>query len=132
MLETESVQLSQIGQIAIPVQDVARATAFYRDCLGLRLLYEVPGPMSFFDAGGVRLMVSRASAPEFDHAASILYFRVPDIAAAHRQLAARGVAFRQAPHKAADLGTHELWLAFFDDGEGSMHALLSEVPAGSS
>src|SRR5512138_1815218 len=127
MIETQ-LRLAEIGQIAIPVRDVARATAFYRDRLGLRLLFEVPGPMSFFDAGGVRLMLSRASAPEFDHAASILYFRVPDIAAAHRQLAARGVAFRQAPHKAADLGTHELWLAFFEDSEGSVLALMAEVP----
>jgi len=128
MLQPDTVQLSQIGQISIPVQDVARATAFYRDRLGLRLLFEVPGPMSFFDAGGVRLMLSLASDPAFDHPASILYFRVADIAEAHRQLSARGVVFRQPPHKAADLGTQELWLAFLDDGEGSVHALLSEVP----
>jgi methylmalonyl-CoA/ethylmalonyl-CoA epimerase len=127
MRAEEGVRLSEIGQIAVPVKDVARATAFYRDALGLRLLFEVPGPMSFFDAGGVRLMLSLASEAAYDHPSSILYFRVPDIGAAHRQLAARGVPFIQPPHKVADLGTHELWLAFFGDGEGSTHALLSEV-----
>ncbi|NJD11256.1 MAG: VOC family protein [Gemmatimonadetes bacterium] len=130
MSQTESVRLSAIGQIAVPVQDVARATAFYRDVLGLRLLFEAPGPLSFFDAGGVRLMLSLASHPEFDHPSSILYFRVADIAEAHRQLSARGVVFRQPPHQAADLGTHLLWLAFFADGECSTHALLSEVAVG--
>ena len=121
-------RLSELGQIAVPVKDVARATAFYRDALGLRLLFEAPGPLAFFDAGGVRLMLALPSAPAFDHPASILYFRVPDIVEAHAQLAGRGVVFMQPPHRAADLGTHELWLAFFEDGEGSIHALLSEIP----
>jgi catechol 2,3-dioxygenase-like lactoylglutathione lyase family enzyme len=127
MVEAESVRLSEIGQIAVPVKDVARATLFYRDKLGLRFLFDTPNPMSFFDAGGVRLMLSLASERKYDHPSSILYFRVPDIGEAHRQLSERGVAFSQAPHKVADLGTHELWLAFFEDGEGSTHALLSEV-----
>lgn len=127
MLEAQA-RLSEIGQIAIPVRDVARATAFYRDVLGLRLLFEAPGPLSFFDAGGIRLMLSLPSDAEFDHPASVLYFRVADIGEAHRQLAARGVAFRQGPHRVAELGTHELWMAFFEDGEGSVHALMSEVP----
>ena len=127
MLEAEAVQLSQIGQIAVPVHDVARATAFYRDALGLRLLFEAPGPLAFFDAGGVRLMLSLPSDEAQDHPASILYFRVADIGEAHRQLGARGVAFSQPPHKVAELGTHELWLAFFEDGEGSTHALMAEV-----
>jgi methylmalonyl-CoA/ethylmalonyl-CoA epimerase len=72
-------------------------------------------------------MLTLASEPKYDHPSSILYFRVPDIVEAHRQLSERGVAFNRAPHKVADLGTHELWLAFFEDGEGSTHALLSEV-----
>jgi len=129
--QADVVRLSEIGQLAIPVKDVARATAFYRDALGLRLLFEVPGPMSFFDAGGVRLMLSLPSAAEFDHPSSILYFRVSDIAEAHRQLEGRGVVFVRPPHRVAELGTHELWLAFFEDGEGSTHALMSEVPVGS-
>jgi catechol 2,3-dioxygenase-like lactoylglutathione lyase family enzyme len=127
MSEGEILRLGQIGQIAIPVKDVARATAFYRDRLGLPLLFEAPGPLSFFDAGGVRLMLSLPSEAKFDHPASILYFRVPDIGAAHQELAGRGVAFLQEPHKVAELGPVDLWLAFFEDGEGSTHALLSEV-----
>jgi methylmalonyl-CoA/ethylmalonyl-CoA epimerase len=124
----DGIGLAEIGQIAVPVKDVARATAFYRDVLGLRFLFEAPNPLSFFDAGGVRLMLSVASEAKYDHPSSILYFRVADIGEAHRQLAARGVAFSQGPHKVAELGTYDLWLAFFEDGEGNTHALLSEVP----
>ena len=56
---TAPVSLSTIRQIAINVKDLARATAFYRDTLGMKLLFEFPG-MAFFDAGGVRLYLGKA------------------------------------------------------------------------
>ena len=55
--------LNRIGQIALGVQDVDRAEAFYRDALGLRLLYRF-GDLTFFDCCGVRLLLEKASAPE--------------------------------------------------------------------
>jgi len=120
------VGLSAIGQIAITVRDLHQATAFYRDILGIKLLFEVPN-MSFFDCGSVRLMLSRAEKPEFDHPASILYFRVPDIQAAHQALAGRGVRFENVPHLVARMPDHELWMAFFRDMDNNLFALMSEV-----
>ncbi len=120
------VGLSAIGQIAITVRDLQQATAFYRDTLGIKLLFEVPN-MSFFDCGGVRLMLSRAEKPEFDHPASILYFRVPDIQAAHQALGGRGVRFEDLPHLVARMPDHELWMAFFRDMDDNLFALMSEV-----
>ena len=87
---TNSLGITNIGQISIIVQDVDRATAFYRDVLGLSLLFTAPG-MSFFDCGGVRLMLGRASSPELDHPSSIFYFRVADIQAGYQRLRFRGV-----------------------------------------
>src|SRR5579872_5369554 len=104
------VSLSRIGQIAIVVHDVERATAFYRDTLGMRFLFAFPG-LAFFDCGGVRLMLSRAEDPKLDHPASILYYRVADIEATHQALAARGVRFESGPHLVARMPDHELWLA---------------------
>ncbi len=127
MATATSPLLKQIGQIAINVHDPERAVAFYRDQLGLRLLFQAPPALSFFDCGGVRLMLARAEAPEFDHPSSVLYFRVQDIRAAHEALTARGVAFRDAPHKIADMPDHELWMTFFHDGEGNTHALMAEI-----
>ena len=124
---TTSPLLKSILQIAINIQDVERAVAFYRDKLGLRFLFQAPPALAFFDCGGVRLMLDRASAAEFDHAASILYFRVDDIRAAHETLAGRGVAFRDTPHKIADMPDHELWMTHFDDTEGNLLALMAEI-----
>jgi catechol 2,3-dioxygenase-like lactoylglutathione lyase family enzyme len=124
---TTSPAIGGIGQIAINARDIERAVAFYRDSLGLRFLFQVPG-LAFFDCGGIRLMLSGADSPEFDHASSVLYFRVGDIAAAHEAMAARGVAFRDAPHKIADMPDHELWMTFFDDSEGNVLALMAELP----
>jgi methylmalonyl-CoA/ethylmalonyl-CoA epimerase len=122
---TDFAGLSQIGQIAINVQDVERATAFYRDTLGMRFLFAFPG-LAFFDCGGVRLMLSRAEDPKLDHPASILYYRVADIAAAHQALAARGVRFEREPHLVARMPDHELWLAEFNDSEDNILALMAE------
>ncbi len=118
--------LSEIGQIAITVRDLKQATAFYRDTLGIKLLFEVPN-MAFFDCGGVRLMLGTAETPEFDHPASILYFRVPDIQAAYEMLVARDVRFEDKPHLVARMPDHELWLAFLRDMDNNLFALMSEV-----
>ena len=49
---------ARIGQIAVVCQDVARATAFYRDTLGLQFLFAAGPTLSFFQCGGIRLMLS--------------------------------------------------------------------------
>ena len=107
-------------------RDLARATAFYTDVLGLRHLFSA-GTMAFYDCGGTRLMLGMASSPEYDHPGSVLYFRVGDIHAAHRTLLDRGVAFKGAPHLVAKMPDHELWMAFFGDTEGNTLALMAEV-----
>src|SRR2546428_8979462 len=82
---SSNLGIKNIGQISINVQDLERATAFYRDTLGLPLLFTVPN-LAFFDCGGVRLMLGPREKPELDHPSSFLYFRVSDINAAHLHL----------------------------------------------
>ena len=118
--------LSQIGQIAISVKDVDTAVAFYRDVLGLKLLFQAPPGLAFFDCGGVRLMLARPEKPEFDHPASTLYFKVADIQQATATLKSRGVRFEEDPHLIAKMPDHELWMAFFRDGEKNLLGLMSE------
>lgn len=118
--------ITGIGQIAIIVHDLDRATAFYRDLLGLRLLFQIP-KMSFFDVGGIRLMLSLPETAELDHPSSILYFRVSDLHGAHAQMAGRGVAFESDPSLVAAMADHDLWMAFFRDSEGNIMSLMSEV-----
>jgi len=119
--------ISAIQQVAVNVKDVERAKAFYRDKLGLRHLFDGGPKLTFFDCGGVRLLVGIAE-KEFDHPSSVLYYRVDDIRAAHRELAAKGVKFRDEPHLVARLPDREIWMAFFEDGEGNTLAITAEPP----
>ena len=119
---TPAPVLQGIGQIAIRMKDLPRAVRFYRDVLGLNYLFEAPG-LAFFECGGVHLMLSGAESPEFDHASSVLYFNVEEIQVAYRELLGRGVSFRDEPHVVHRDGKRELWMAFFDDGEGNVFAI---------
>jgi predicted enzyme related to lactoylglutathione lyase len=123
---TSALGLSAIGQIAMNATDIPRAVAFYRDALGMRLLFEAPPKMAFFDCAGVRLMLSLPETPEYDHPGSVLYFRVDDIDQAYAQLKERGVTFKDQPHLIARMPDHELWMTFFTDSEGNTLALMAE------
>jgi methylmalonyl-CoA/ethylmalonyl-CoA epimerase len=121
-----SLGIQNIGQISIIVKDLQRATAFYRDVLGLTFLFAVPN-LAFFDCGGVRLMLGPAETPEFDHPSSILYFRVADLDASYQRLVELGAKIFAPPRLIAPMATHDLWMAAFYDSEGNIHQLMSEV-----
>jgi methylmalonyl-CoA/ethylmalonyl-CoA epimerase len=125
--QSSQFALSSIGQIAVNVHDIGKATAFYRDTLGMKFLFDA-GHMSFFDCGGVRLMLSLPEKPEFDHPSSIIYYRVADIQRAYELLASRGVSFEEKPILVARLQDHDLWMAAFRDVDDNLLALMSEVP----
>ena len=120
--------LTTVGQVFMPVRDLSRAVAFYRDVLGMAYLFEVPN-MAFFELDGLRLMLG-ARENGTEHPGSILYYRVPDLGVAHGILNDRGVSFELDPTLIADMDDHELWMAFFTDTEGNQLALMSEVPKG--
>jgi methylmalonyl-CoA/ethylmalonyl-CoA epimerase len=122
-----SMGITGLGQISIVVHATPRATAFYRDVLGLPLLFTA-GNMAFFDCGGVRLMLGPASSPELDHPSSILYFRVPDIQAAHQRLVEVGAKIEAPPRLIAPMKDYDLWMVGFRDSEDNIMQLMSEVP----
>jgi methylmalonyl-CoA/ethylmalonyl-CoA epimerase len=123
----EGIGIARIGQIQMRADDVERAADFYKNVLGLRLLFKAPPGLAFFDCGGVRLMIDRPEKPEFDHPGSILYFSVADIQAAHARLKEKSVKFEDEPHVIAKMPDHDLWMTFFRDSEGNLLALMSEV-----
>ena len=118
--------ITAIGQIAINVKEPARATAFYRDVIGLKFPFAA-GTLAFFDCGGVRLMLTTPEKPEFDHSSSILYFKVADLRASHDRMKSAGASFEDEPHLIARMPDHELWMCFFRDTEGNLLGLMSEV-----
>ena len=119
--------LAQIGQIAIVVQDLERAVAYYRDKLGMQFLFTA-ATLAFFDCAGTRLMLSTPEPGQNSSGNSTIYFTVGDIEAAYRELSVRGVPFDDQPHIIANMGTYDLWMAFFRDSEHNLLGIMSEVP----
>ena len=117
---------AKIGQIAVVCQDVARATAFYRDTLGLQFLFAAGPTLSFFQCGGVRLMLSTNEGTGDKTLSSMLYYFVTDIEGTQRDLEAQGVEFLEEPHMIARMPDHDLWLSAFKDSEGNMLGLMEE------
>jgi catechol 2,3-dioxygenase-like lactoylglutathione lyase family enzyme len=117
--------LGRIGQIALTISEVGRAVQFYRDSLGMRLLFQVP-KMAFFDCDGIRLMLSLPEKAA-EGSSSVIYYKVADIQRAFETLTSRGVAFEGPPHLIAKLPAHDLWMAFFRDPDRNLLALMSEV-----
>ena len=117
-----------ISQIARAVENLDRARQFWQGSLGLRELYAFPG-LAFYDLGGTRLMLREVAnrGP-----ADILYLSVPDIAAAHADLTAKGLHFSAPPqriHRHPD-GSEE-WMAVFKDDEDrdlALHAVIQAAP----
>ena len=116
---------SRIRQVAVVCTDVARATTFYRDTLGLPFLFAAGPALAFFDCGGVRLMLSSDNEGH-DNLSSMLYYLVTDIEGTQSDLEAKGVSFVEKPHVIAKMPDHELWLSAFKDSEGNLLGLMEE------
>jgi methylmalonyl-CoA/ethylmalonyl-CoA epimerase len=124
-----TVHLEEIGQIALTVADLEEAKTFYRDVLGMKIMFEA-GTMAFFQCGSVRLLIGAAEPGAEKPAAgmngTILYFRVQNIESVNGQLKEKGVKFVQEPHLVARMKSHDLWLASFEDPSGNVLELMSE------
>lgn len=120
--------LGPLAQVAVTFHDVPRAVAWYRDVLGLPLVFETNG-MAFFAMGDVRLMMTAPSKPEYDHPASVLYFKVPQIDAAYAALEMRGASFEDTPHLVGKMGNTEIWMFFVRDPEQHLIGITEERAA---
>src|SRR5262245_36071981 len=121
---------ANVSQLLIPVADFERGVAFYRDVLGLPLLFAAPPQMAFFMCGTVRLLVGVLPPGQKAQRGSAIYFRVNDINAVFSSLSSSGVRFVASPHIVNRTPKAELWLAEFTDPDGNQLALMSEVVVG--
>ncbi len=119
--------VARIRQIAVAVADLEASKHFYRDQLGLKLLFEAAPSLAFFDCDGIWLMLSAANEKEPAQPGSVLYFETRDIRAEFAELKGRGITFVDEPHLVADIGDRELWMTFFKDPDGTVLALRAEV-----
>ena len=112
----------------IPVRDLVIARAFYEGTLGLRVVDDTPFAL-VLDAGGTMLRVTPAPEPTA-RPFTIAGWQVPDIGAAVRALADRGVQFTRYDGMAQDeLG---IWttpggdrVAWFSDPDGNTLSLTA-------
>lgn len=124
-----AVSLSRIKQIALPVHDVDKAKAFYQDVLGLTHLFDAPPALSFFDCGGIRLMLCgpAAQGKDGDSQHAVLFYDVSDIKKTYASMTAAGASSLAEPHIIARMNGREVWIAEMSDGQGNAVSLISEV-----
>jgi len=122
------IGVNSIGQIAIAVSDIKRSVEFYRDKLGLKMLFEVPPNLAFFESGTTRLMLTTPQGDARDHNTSVIYYRVNDIVLATKELKNRGVSFVHDPALTAKMPDHELWIGFVRDPDENLVGIMAELP----
>lgn len=125
---TDSLNISSIGQIAIAITDLEKATYFYQKILKLELLFDVPPNLAFFNCDGVRLMLTTLQGPEQDHKTSVIYYKITNIEEIFEELKSLQVDIERAPGMAAKMGDHELWIGFIRDPDGNLVGLMEEKP----
>ena len=125
--DVSSFGLDHISQISVTVHDLDKAVEFYRNSLGMKLMFQA-SKMAFFECSGIRIMLAVPEDPEFDHPSSIIYYKVDDIQSAYETLTSRNVTFVGPPHLVARMEDREIWMAFFRDIDSNLLALTSEPP----
>ena len=127
MVPNETDRALFLLQVAQRADDLDRATAFYRDVLGLRLVatFDPPG-LVFFDLGGTRLLLEKGAS------SAVLYLGVDDVGAEVERLKGAGVEIESEPHviftdEAGQFGPAGMveTMAFFRDSEDNLVGLAS-------
>ena len=116
----------RIGQIAITVSDVDAATRYYRDVIGLKLLFNAGPNLAFLSDGSLRIMLSTPQGAGKVGANSILYFKVADIESAYAVMIEKGSATERPPQLVAKMPDHELWIGFLRDPDGNLVGIMEE------
>ena len=109
------MQIERTDFYSVPVQDMARAKAFYRDTLEMQSR-DWDDAWPEIETGNVSLYLVNPAAigAEFSPHSAHIALRVPDVARAREELEARGVEFQ------GDIrDTGVCHMAFFKDSEGN-------------
>jgi predicted enzyme related to lactoylglutathione lyase len=120
-----TLKLGPIVQAAITVSNLERAIAFYRDVLGLPLLFKAPPQMAFFDCHGVRLLIGEGKRG-MGEGGTLLYFKVEDIEGTVAALEKAAVEIHTRPLLVHKTATSELYLAACEDPDGNILELMEE------
>ena len=70
--------IQKVGQIGVPVKDLSRAIGFYKDKIGLSLLFNTDS-MAFFECNNFWLFLCLLALEEYATSSSVIYFQVKNI-----------------------------------------------------
>jgi len=86
----------------LPVSDLGRAKAFYRDVLGLEPEGEMGGEVATFRSGGTRLVIYRSDFAGTNKGNAVVWDVGDEIEAIAATLKARGAVFEHYPEMGAE------------------------------
>lgn len=118
---------NQLQQVALTTRDFDRAIVFYRDELGLTLMF-VANEMAFFDLSGTRLTIALDAARMEGRHQSILYFDVGDFEATLARLESSGIELEGSVETVQVTEAGALKLQQFLDPDGNALAIMGTVP----
>jgi methylmalonyl-CoA/ethylmalonyl-CoA epimerase len=124
-----TIRPARIRQIAVPVNSIDEAKAFYGGALGLRHLFDAPPALAFFECGGIQLMLAGPAAhgENGDKQHPVLFYDVPDIKSAHAAIVAANADVIEEPHVIARMNGRVIWLSAVSDGQGNVVQFMSDV-----
>lgn len=114
------------ARVILRVTDLERSVAFWTEKIGLALLFEA-GDFAFLDAGGVQLVLNRASGAPGEVSQTELVFEVEDVAGRFLELQARSVPFEVALRPVTSDGDRDLLAAHFRDPDGHLASVTGWV-----
>jgi catechol 2,3-dioxygenase-like lactoylglutathione lyase family enzyme len=116
----------RLANLILPVSDLGKSEAFYRDTLGLKEQGNVPGEFVFFDAGAVTLAI-RETGRRVVAGETEISFEVPDVKSAYESLKSK-VEFSRPPRMVTGNEKSELYATDFKDPDGHILSITGWVP----
>jgi len=120
------VDSPKVGQVILPVKDLAKSISFYQEKLEMKIKYTIPGEFAFFDGGGVELALRQSDRRDPPDLTEIV-LQVPDVRSAFEALTARGISFSYPPRAVTSDGSSELFATDFRDPDGHVLSITSWI-----
>ncbi len=119
-------KITELGQLAITVENVEDALGFYRDILGLEFLFSPSEELAFLQCGATRIMLSTPQGAGEAGKNSIPYFKTTGIEAFYEKAVFDGAKPEREPQMTAKMSDHELWIGFLRDPEDNLVGIMEE------
>lgn len=119
-------KITELGQLAITVENVKRSLEFYRDILGLDFIFSPSENLAFLRCGATRIMLATPQGAGEIGKNSIPYFKLSNIEEFYKTAVANGARQEREPQLAVQMPDHELWIGFLKDPDENLIGIMEE------